>query len=316
MLFDIDKTIPFLRSVSYAIVAQRTTQLEWKADEGGLATLYNAFQGVFGTPGSVVVRTASDAQMRREVELETRHRIDVLLTRFEAGPTATAKYLRDLEEIRTSALASLRQQYQEAITINREIAREWGQSISLLADIECWSTVSLKALEIIPGPGWAVSLGYDVLHGAITDLDEAGRANSIATVVSSRAFEEGGKKIGEQAADALVNKLNGQATEAELKHALARLRQLEGKLTRQMERLALQSDRLRAGVGGQAAQQSVDSLGRQIPRNLEKVNAAQKTVVKSAGKVALAHAVSWIFLAGDIKQAFDRRNRLQAGAAW
>ena len=316
IVFDLDKIIPFLRSVSYAVVAQRTTQLEWKADTGGIAALYTALQGVFGTPGTVVIKTAADADIKRRVELETRHRIDVLLTRFEAGPAPTAKYLRDLDEIRRYALGALRQQYSEANAINQEIVREWGRAIAFLSEIECWSTVALKGLELIPGPGWAVSLGYDVLHGAITELDEAGQANSIAVAVSSKLVEEGGKKVVEKAAEKAIDKLNGQATEAELKHAMTRMRQLEAKLTRQMERLALQSQRLRAGVGGHAAQQSIQSLSGQIAGNANKVNAAQKAVARSAGKAALAHAVSWVFLAGDIKQAFDRRSTLQAGAGW
>jgi len=314
IVFDLDKIIPFLRAVSYAIVAQRTTQLEWKADTGGIATLYSALQGVFGTPGTVVIKSASEAEITRRVELETRHRIDVLLTRFDAGPAPTAKYLRDLDEIRTYALGALRQQYSEANGINQEIVREWGRSIAFLTEIECWSTVALKGLELIPGPGWAVSLGYDVLHGAITDLDEAGQANSIAVAVSSKGFEESGKKLAEKAAEKTVDKLNGQATEAELKHAMTRMRQLEAKLTRQMERVALQSERLRAGVAGHSAEQSIQSLSRQIPRNVDKVNAAQKGLLKSAGKYAIANVVSWVFLAGDIKQAFDRRSKLLAGA--
>lgn len=53
---------------------------------------------------------------------------------------------------------------------------------------------------------------------------------------------------------------------------------------------------------------------RQMLRNLEKVNAAPKTVGTSAGKAALARTVSRVFLAGDVKQAFERNNRRQAGA--
>jgi hypothetical protein len=145
---------------------------------------------------------------------------------------------------------------------------------------------------MIPGPGWAVSLGYDVLHGAITELDEAGQANSIAVAVSSKMLEEGGKKAAEKAAEKAIDKLNGQATEAELKHAMTRMRQLEEKLTRQMERLALQSERLHAGVGGHASQQSC-SVAEQAdsPERPTRLNAAQKAVAKvGRGRWRLAHA--------------------------
>ena len=72
----------------------------WSNDEETLRSLYAALLGVFGTPGTVEVQTASEMRIREEVEVETHNRIDSLMSKAETGPTALAKYLADQAEIR------------------------------------------------------------------------------------------------------------------------------------------------------------------------------------------------------------------------
>ena len=43
----------------------------WSNDEETLRSLYAALLGVFGTPGTLEVQTASEMRIREEVEVET-----------------------------------------------------------------------------------------------------------------------------------------------------------------------------------------------------------------------------------------------------
>jgi hypothetical protein len=310
LLLNLDTTLPFLRAVSYAIVAQRTTRMEWREDTGAIQALYAVFLGAFGTPGTAEVRTASAAEMTRQVALETHHRIDVLLTRLEAGPVAVAKYLADLDDIRRSCLRSVQQQYADANAINREIAQMWGRSTQFLATIELGSTVVVKGLGVIPGPGWAVALGYDVVHDTINDLGQAGHANAIVTVATEKAAKEGFEEAAENLAEKGVDLVNRQPTKAELAHALARVRQLEEKIASQSERLA---QRVRqAQMVDRGAASSIRSLSQQLPRNVTRLDAAHKATLKATGKYALAKAVSWVFLTRDVAEAMRRYQGLRS----
>jgi hypothetical protein len=313
LVVNLDTTIPFLRSVSYAIVAQQTTRVEWKEDTGPIKTLYAVFLGAFGTPGTAEVRTATEAEMRRRVDLETHHRIDVLVTRMEAGPAAVAKYLRDLDEIRATCLKGVQLQYADAGSINREIAEMWGQSTRFLAKVELGSTLAVKGMTLVPGPGWAVALGYDALHQTINDFEHAGEANSVVATASEELLKETAEEATEKAAEKIVDRLNKQPTRAELKHALARVRQLEDKIARQFEKLARRHRQVQAGLADHGTASSIQSMNRQIPRNVARLDAAQKSTARAAGKFALARTVSWVFMAKDVSDAMTRYEQLTKG---
>src|SRR5688572_29796052 len=94
LVIDVDEVIPFLRSVAYAVVAQRTTTLQWREETGVLASVYgNVFRGIFGTPGVAEVVSAQEAVVTRAVHVETHHFIDVLMARASGGPASVATYL-------------------------------------------------------------------------------------------------------------------------------------------------------------------------------------------------------------------------------
>lgn len=312
LLLNLDTTLPFLRAVSYAIVAQRTTRMEWREETGPIRALYAVFLGAFGTPGTAEVRTASEAEMTRQVGVETHHRIDVLLTRLEAGPVAVAKYLADLDDIRRSCLSGIQQQYADANAINREVAQMWGRSTEFLATIELGSTVMVKGLGLIPGPGWAVSLGYDVVHETINDLGQAGAANAIVTTALEKAATEGAKEAAGGLAEKTVDLLNRQPTKAELTHALARVRQLEEKIASQSERLGHRFRQVETGMVDRGTASSIRSLSQQLPRNAARLDAAHKATLKATGKYALARAVSWVFVTRDVASAMRRYQGLRA----
>jgi hypothetical protein len=308
LTIDVGATIAFLRSVSYAVVAQRTTQLVWHDDETPLRYLYSAFLGAFGKPGTVEMQTATESRMRQEVEVETHHRIDVLMHKVQAGPTAVAEYLASLHEIRAFCLEAIRDQYKSANEINRGIAAELGRSIERLANIELAATITVKVAGQVPGPGWLVSLGYDVVDGAIEDLSKAPEANSVVMVIAQQSAKEGAKEIAGQSAEKLVDTLNRGATEKELTHALTRMRQLEDKLDRQTRVLAQRTSDYSRGMTGPGVQDSIRSLEKQVVRNSAKLDNAQKGVLKAGGKAAIAKAVSWVFLANDVMEAVKKRD--------
>jgi hypothetical protein len=311
---NLDEAIPFLRSVSYAIVAQRTTRATWVEDDTPVKYLYAAFLGAFGTPGTVQIQSASEARIREEVEVETHHRIDVLMNKAEHGPLAVGKYLADMDEIRSHSLKAIDELHADALAINRDIAKAWGSSVEFVSSVKLGATLTVKALGQIPGPGTAVSLVYDIAVGSIEELSQAGQAKGIVMVATENALTEGAKEVAADVAKGIVDKVNGKPTGKELTHALTRMRQLEEKLARQTDRLGARLAQRHAGATGAAVRDSINSLSRQIPRNAANLDAAQKSVVKAGAKAGLARAVGWVFLARDVLDAVAKHNATVAGA--
>jgi hypothetical protein len=314
LCINLDEMLPFLRSVSYAVVMQRTTRTVWREDEGAVKYLYAAFLGAFGTPGRMEVTTANDAQIRREVEVETQHRIDKLMGKAEVGPDAVARYVASENDIRAYCLNAVREAYADANQVNREIGQAWGWSIEFLSEINTLSTLAVKTMGQIPGPGWAISLGYDVVQGTIEDWSQAHTAQGIVMIASENARKEGCKEAASKIAEKAVDVVNKQPTEKELTQAITRMRQLESKLSRQTDRLAKQLERRQLGIAGSATHNSIRSLSTQVERNAGRLDQAQRGMAKSAGKLMLAKAVGWVFLAKDVTDAIEKHNARTAVA--
>lgn len=311
---NLDTAIPFIRSVAYSIVAQKTTRAVWADDEGSIKYLYAAFCGIFGTPGTVQIQSAEDARMREMVEVETLHRISVLLTKAEHGPASVTKYLKDQAELREFCLRAVQEQYALATAINRDIGRAWGRSIEFLANIELGATLVVKGAGLIPGPYMLVSLGYDVVLGTVDDMYHPEQANCVVVIATANAATEGGKDLAGRAAEWGVGKLNGQPTAKELQHAFNHMRTAEAKLARQTEALAMRRAGHAPGMNSKQVQDSIRSLSKQIPRNANHVDKTQKAFVKSAVKRGAAKAVGWMFFANDVFKAIEKRNTTVAAA--
>jgi len=314
LALDLDAIIPFLRAVSYAVIAQQTTRLEWRPDETPINYLYSAFFGLFGTPGTVDVVSAPEAEVRRRVRIETHRRIDVLMARAEVGPVAIAKYLAAQEELRTHSLKFLREQYADAQQINREIAREWGRGIEFLWNVKLGSQMLVKTVGVFSGGGGLVSIAQDVIDGVIDDWTKADGASGVMMTASSKAATELGKEAASKTAEKIVDRINGQATGAELKHAIAHMQRLEEKLSHQLTRAGRHLQAQQLGIHSPRIDQSLSSLSRQAVRNTGKLDAAQKKVATAAGKAALAKLVSVVFAAKDLREAILRRNAEVAAA--
>src|SRR5690349_24821541 len=100
LVLDLDEIIPFVRSVAYAVVSEKTTTLEWRKDTNILGFIYEkVFRGLFGEPGTAEVVTAHEATIRRAMTVETFHFMDVLMARAASGPAAVAGYLKDLDKL-------------------------------------------------------------------------------------------------------------------------------------------------------------------------------------------------------------------------
>ena len=308
LVLDLNQVIPFLRGVSYVIVAQRTTRLEWRADDTPVRYLYKAFFGIFGEPGTAAVTSAPEAEIMRRVDLETHHRIDVLMARAEAGPAAVAKYLSDLEEIRVSALKSLREVYADANQINRDISRELGRTIEFLWDVKLGSKMVVKTVGVFSGAVGLVALAADVFGDPIEKWAEAGSASGIVMVATDQAKKGLVEETASRTAEKIVDKVNGKATAAELEHAVKNMKRIEGKLTEQITRLGQNEKLAQLGIRSPRIDQSTKDLTRLAERNAGKLDTAQKTVAKSTGKLLLAKAVSIVFLVKDAKELFAQRN--------
>lgn len=316
LCLSIDDVIPFLRSVSYAQVAQRTTRIEWAEEtEGALPVLYAALLGTFGTPGTARVVTAPEARIRDEVIKETQRRINLFFQKCEAGPGAVAAYLAEEEEMRTFCLKALRDLHAEANAINAEIVRAWGKAISFVSHIKLGSTLAMKAMGQIPGPGWAVGFAYDVTVGTIDDLAKADRAKAVVVVASENALKEGMKEVAGQVAEKTVDVLNRVPTDRELGQALTRMRQLDDKLGRQLATLRTRGMERSLGWAQKGTEDSIRSLTSQVARNTDKLDAAQRAVVKAGAKRIAAKLVGWAFLADDVREAFAKHSATTAAAA-
>ena len=116
-------------------------------------------------------------------------------------------------------MKAVQEPYDLANEINRDIARAWGRSIEFVANVNLASTVVVKGWGAIPGPGWLLALGYDVVTGTIEDLSQANQANGVVVVATTNGIVEGGKEVAEETAEWVVDKLNNKPTGKELQHA-------------------------------------------------------------------------------------------------
>jgi len=314
LVLDLDQIIPFLRSVSYAIVAQRTTRLEWRPDDTPARYIYKAFLGAFGEPGTVTVTTAAEAEILRKVDLEMHHFIDVLMARAEAGPVAVAKYLADLDKIRASSLKSLKELYSDANAINRDIASELGRSITFLWNIKFGSKMVVKTVGVFSGAVGLVALGSDLFGDPIEEWAKSASADAVVMVASKEAKKAVVEESASKLAEKIVDKINGQATDAELKHAFANMQRIERKLSEQITRIGHKVQLHQLGVRSPRIDDSVKDLRRLAERNAGKLDQAQKGVAKSAGKVAIAKLVSIVFLVEDARKLLAERNAAVAAA--
>jgi hypothetical protein len=198
--------------------------------------------------------------------------------------------------------------YADANQINRDISRELGRTIEFLWDVKLTSKMVVKTVGVASGAVGLVALAADVIGDPIEKWAEAGNADAIIMV----ATEQGKKGVIEdsasKAAEKIVDKINGKATQAELEHAVKNMQRIESKLTEQITRIGHKTQMAKLGVHSPRIDQSVKDLTRLAERNAGKLDAAQKGVGKSAGKWVLARAVSIVFLVKDARELFAQRN--------
>jgi hypothetical protein len=309
LLLEADKVVPFLRSVAYAIVLQRNVRIRWReTDSLFLRGLYGAFFGLKGRPGVADVTTGTTAEIEEQTKVETAHLIDSLFSRIQIGSVAAARYLTDMEDLRGFNLEAVQETFAEGSRINAEITGELATGIQRLALYKAGGTIVVKVLGQVPGPGWLLALGYDVVVGTVDDLEKPGTSNAVGVAfgnLGASVRDEIRDKAAEHVTEAIEKRLNGRPTVDELEHFCTKMRQLEEKIAGQVERRALRLAQQGTPFEGPGAAGSIQSLTTQIARNEKALGAAQKGVLRAGAKAVVAKAVSWGFLGHDIYKTLE-----------
>ncbi len=307
MCFDLNTTVRLLRAASWAQVMSSKTRVEWVEDDGAIRYVYGAFLGLFGTPGTAELVIPDARSIESEVQRLTSHRTNVFLTKATQGPLAAANYLSAMNEIRVSSLDDMRSMRRDVDQINRDIARAWGTGVEFLSNTKLVATLTVKALGQIPGPGWLVDMGYDIAIQSIDDLSKANRAKGV--VIFNNTVAEGIEEAAGRGSEKVVDLVNRGSTQKELSQAMARMRTAEDKLSSAGTRIMQRRRDIAHGYRVHQSRQSIKALERSLPKRAANLDKAQKSVLKSGTKFALAKAVSWVFLANEVMDAIETNQR-------
>jgi hypothetical protein len=307
------EVLRLLRAGSYAHVLQSRTRLEWVKQTGGIQNVYGALCGLFGTPGTAEVVFPDMTRAQDEVRRLTAERIDVFFDKCLLGPAAAGAYLQAMEELRIHSLRAIRETVADQMAINRDVARAWGVSIEYLADVHLISTVLVKiGGAVLPGPAGMIDFGYDIAVETLPDLLSSGRGTAVAfvTETAKETGEEGASWAGERIVDAI----NKRSTEADLEQAYRRLREAESKLNTTIDKIVERRQALASGATSHKIMQSLRQLEPRVERYAKHLDSAQKGLAKAGGVRAAAKAVSFVFLAMDVMQAFEKHTETVAAA--
>jgi hypothetical protein len=307
------EVVRLLRAASYAQVLQSKTRLEWVKETGGIQNVYGALCGLFGTPGTAEVVFPDMTRAEDEVRRRTADRIDVFFDKCLLGPAAAGAYLKAMDEIRIYSLTAVRETVSDQMAINRGIAQAWGVSIEYLADVHLISTLLVKTGgAVLPGPANMIDLGYDIAVSTLPDLFNPGQAKAVAFVTETA--KEAGEEVAGWSGERIVDAINKRSTETDLQQAYRRLRNAENKLNSTIDKIVERRQMLTAGVNEHKAVQALRQLEPRVARYAQHLDSAQKGLGKAGAVRVAAKAVSFIFLAKDVMEAFEKHAQTVAAA--
>jgi hypothetical protein len=257
---------------------------------------------------------------QRKIEADARNRAEKLMgmlhEAMQQGPGAVQAFIEDQERKKVQARAALQKKIDEALKAGRNWEKAFGWTVKGLSVIKFGSTVTVKVAALFTGPaGMGIDFAYS---GAQAGIDYAYKGKENETLLGVVA-EETAENIGQEVAG-WFNELvaDGIMTREEanlFKGTMGNLKGNTEKLTAQIEELEKRLMKaLQAEQGKKAAylaKQHAKKLSRLKELRLKTARAllgkgATATTKKAAGK-----ALSFVFLAAEIKEAWG-----EMGAEW
>ena len=263
-----------------------------------------------------------DTGNQMQVEAAARSGADFLMAELQqalaAGPEAVKSFVAAQEARKARAQASLQTKFAEAQQAGNRWVSVFGWTVKGLSAIKFASTVTIKTLSIITGPGGTVvDFVYSGVQAGVKYLQTGKADETLAGVV----VEETGKNIGQELGDFLNESLaNGLMTQAEKNKIEGLIGNYQGnakKIEEQLANLEKQIQQsLKTGNGAKKIpglmRRNTDALAKLKNLRVKTANALLKSgkplgLAKKAGGKTL----SLVFLASEVKDAWN-----EAAAEW
>jgi hypothetical protein len=256
LVFEEEDLIQFLHSVAQAKAAERHVKLNWRSyDESSVINAIYTVMPFFGKPGYVEVDTGDINQVLAEAATEAQHLEEQFALAMTRGGQRVARFMKAQEEIRESALDTVKDAFRTASQMNAEIQEVTRNHIARMIVIKAAATITLKAAALGGGglPAFLIGFGYDLSLNLIKNLDQGGDAVLIG--LRSKAFDKVWKKGVKDAAKNMANIYKGEAGTAEhqaswlAKRIAEQEDDLENMSAKQLSKYAKDSRRLARAQG-------------------------------------------------------------------